>query len=249
MTEALAIKATQVIKESGVNMIKNAFRVIPKFYKSYMESQGNLEADDKEISKYENITKENRGEKESSRFDTEKHNAPFLNSHKIRVVNASDKLFGDVDGYTQLKDKLLANNENMSKGHFAEIARAMKLKKIGYDTEAFGAKVPMLKNTDIDILARNSATGESMWVENKQVGNISLDDKFKRQIDNMQLAKKSGVVLKDGSFFQPDKAVFVNSGDITQSAKEYASSRGVEIADNMKNKSKKFENFIRGDRN
>lgn len=212
------------------------------------ETDSKLAASDKEISNYEKII-DNGDDKLrhlEERFEAEKQDAPFLNDHKLRVVRSADNIFNDTKGYPELKNKLLANNENMSKGHFAEVARAIKLDKIGFETIEFGAKIPLLKNTDIDIFAKNRITGESLWVENKNVKSISLDDKFRRQIDNMSFAKENGVILKDGTFVKPDRAIFVNSGDVTSAAKDYANTHGVEIADNMKNISKKFENFIKG---
>ncbi len=129
---------------------------------------------------------------------------------------------GRIPGALENLELLSVKNEYVNKGRFAELVRAYFLEQAGYKVEAIGQIVETsLGKTDIDILLKDGT-----WIENKQVQEISADQKFKDKIDKMAAAVKeelevNGIKIK--------RAIFLNQGKISQNAIEHAIEKGIPI--------------------
>lgn len=197
----------------------------------------NLTASDKEISNYEKLTDCNNRLKElEEHFEREKYDAKLYKNHpsRLNIIKQADKLFKGVDGYTETKNLTLSSNDNKSRGHFGEIIRGIRAERAGYKVEAFGKYVNN-RQTDIDLLLKDKDSKKLIWLENKEVySGITNDSDFKTKIDKMANALRYGVIDGNQNFIKPNKAVFINSGPISENAKLYARERDVEIYDNVK---------------
>ena len=201
------------------------------------EVDNKLTASDKEISNYEKLAEsmDDKLQRLGERFETEKHDALLYQDYKprLRFIEKADALLAPADGYIQTRDMTLANSLSKAKGHFDEIVRAYTAKNAGYEVDMIGKNVvtPMGK-TDIDVLLTNNDNGQKLWLENKRYDNtdISLDDKFRTKIDKMSSALEHGAMDRNNNLIKPDKAIFMSSGHISESAKIYAQSKGVMIA-------------------
>lgn len=202
------------------------------------DSKSSLMATDKEISNHNKLTENDtdKSQRLEERFNAEKYEAKLYENHpsRLNVIDQADKLFKNVDGYLETRNLTLSSNMNKARGHFGEIVRGIRAERAGYSVEAFGKYVNN-RETDIDLLLKNKDNGKLTWLENKEVhSGISNDNDFKVKIDKMSNAIKHGVVDADNNFIKPDKAVFMNSGSISENAKLYAKERNVEIFDNVK---------------
>jgi len=215
---------------------------------SLSEADSKLTASDKEISNYEKLTEnpDDKIQRLEERFEAEKHDAELYKNYpsRLNVINQADKLFKDVDGYVETKNLTLASNDNKARGHFGEIVRGIRAERAGYSVESFGKYVNN-RETDIDLLLQDKSNGESVWLENKEVySGISNDADFKNKIDKMSNALDYGALDSDGNLIKPEKAVFMNSGSISENAKLYAQEKNIEIFDNVKS-NKQAENILR----
>ena len=136
-----------------------------------------------------------------------------------------DKFIGRIaliPGAEKNMELLGANNEQVNKGRYAELVRAFYLEKEGHQVEAIGKIVETPKGkTDIDILLKDGT-----WIENKQVKEISGDQKLKDKIDKMASAVKKGMEVNG---IKIKRAIFINRGKINDSAIDYAISKGIPI--------------------
>lgn len=212
------------------------------------EIDNKLTASDKEISNYEKLT-ENSDDKLQcldERFESEKFDATLYKDYpsRLKVIDQADKLFKDVDGYIETRNLTLSSNDNKSRGHFGEIIRGIRAERAGYKVEAFGKYVNN-RETDIDLLLKNNTSGERVWLENKEVySGISNNNEFKNKIDKMSHAVEYGAMDSTNNLIKPDKAIFMNSGSVTESAKAYAQEKNIQIFDNVKS-NKQSEQILR----
>jgi len=151
----------------------------------------------------------------------------------LNWMNKFETTLKDVPGFIECKMKTLSYNIDSARGSFAELARAFRLKEAGIDVKEIGKKVETnLGKTDIDILVKN-IKGENIWIENKDVKNISLTNESKLKIDKMADGIKSGVKDTSGEIVKIDKAIFVNNKNISENLSNYAKSQGIHIKENM----------------
>lgn len=141
--------------------------------------------------------------------------ANFLN-HVVKSLR-------DVEGIERPLQRMANGIYQDGRGHFHELLRAYRLNVSGDPPRAIDIPIKLSsgRNTDIDIL-----TGTNKWIECKHRGPLSCDAKFMRQIDNMALGLKSGVVI-NGVNTPITKAVYVNTGSISKQAIDFAAERGV----------------------
>lgn len=232
MTEAIMSKAL----EKSVTQQSTDYSKIKET--KLIETDNKLTASDKEISNYEKLAEnsDDKLQRLEERFEVEKYDADLYKNYpsRLNVINQADKLFKEVDGYIETKNLTLSSNDNKSKGHFGEIIRGIRAERAGHSVEAFGKYVNN-RETDIDLLLKNKSTGEVTWLENKEVhSGISNDNDFKVKIDKMANAVKYGAMDSDNNLIKPNKAIFMNSGSITENAKTYAQEKNVQIYDNVK---------------
>jgi len=129
---------------------------------------------------------------------------------------------GRIPGALENLELLSVKNEYVNKGRFAELVRAYFLEQSGFKVEAIGQIVETsLGKTDIDILLKDGT-----WIENKQVQEISADQKFKDKIDKMSAAVKDGMEVNG---IKIKRAVFMNQGKLSKNAIEYAIDKGIPI--------------------
>lgn len=202
------------------------------------ESDNKLTASDKEISNYEHLSEniDAKLQRLDERFEVEKHEATLYKDYpsRLNIIGQADKLFKDTDGYLETRNLTLSSNDNKSRGHFGEIIRGVRAENAGYSVEAFGKYVNN-RETDIDLLLKDKSSGSEIWLENKEVGSgISNDNDFKIKIDKMSKALEYGAMDDMGNLIKPDKAIFMNSGSISENAKLYAEEKKVSIYDNVK---------------
>jgi len=204
----------------------------------FSEAKRDFVADDTEIMNYNKLleTTDAKMERLDEKFELGKYNAPLYANHpmRLKVIQEANKLFKNVDGYIETRNLTLATNLNKSRGHFGEIIRGIRAERAGYSVEAFGKYVNG-RETDIDLLLKDKKSNQYIWLENKEVhSGISNNIEFKHKIDKMSKALDYGVLDSDNQYIRPDKAVFMNSGTISENAKEYARQKNVYIYDNVK---------------
>ena len=158
----------------------------------------------------------------------------YENNHsRLNWMERFEKELNDTDGFEVTKMKTLSANVDSARGSFGELARAFRIDQAGLEVKAIGKDIiTELGRTDIDILA-NNMRGESIWIENKDVKKISLSDDFKTKIDKIANGLNEGVEDKYNNRIEINKAIFVNKGEITQNAIEYARSKGIHIKEKM----------------
>ncbi len=222
--------------EEGTKYQSNDYSKIKEIKLTKMGNK--LTASNKEISNYEKITgnMDNKLQELEKHFGTEKHDANLYknNPSRLNIINQADKSFKNVDGYIETRNLTLSLNDNKSRGHFGEIVRGIRAERAGYSVEAFGKYVNN-RETDIDLLLKDNSSGKHVWLENKEVfSGISNDNDFKNKINKMSKALDNGAMDSNGNLIEPNKAVFMNSGSITENAKLYAKEKNVEIFDNVK---------------
>lgn len=169
------------------------------------------------------------------RFEKLKLSSPLYENHpqRLKWTEKFDNTIGEVPGYLETRGKTLSENVHSARGAFAELARAHRIQESGLSVKEIGRDVhTSFGKTDIDILAE-SKDGRNIWIENKDVENISCDKNFGLKIAKMEDGLKNGVVDKEGNKIKIDEAIFVNKGNISQEAIEYAKSKGIHIKDNM----------------
>lgn len=169
------------------------------------------------------------------RFEKSKLSAPLYENYpqRLKWIDKCDNTIGEVPGYLKTRGKTLSENVHSARGAFAELARAYRIQESGLSLKGIGKEVhTSFGKTDIDICAETK-DGRNIWVENKDVKNISCNKDFGLKIAKMEDGLKNGIVDKDGNKIKFDEAVFVNKGNISQEAIEYAKSKGIHIKDNM----------------
>lgn len=178
------------------------------------------------------------------RFEKLKFSSPLYENHlqRLKWIEKFDNVIGEVPGYLETRVKTLSENVHSARGSFAELARAYRIQESGLSVKGIGKDVHTnFGKTDIDILAE-SKDGRNIWIENKDVQNISCDKDFGLKIAKMEDGLKNGVVDKEGNKIKIDEAIFVNKGNITQEAIEYAKSKGIHIKDKMDGRA--FQKYI-----
>jgi hypothetical protein len=212
------------------------------------ETDNKLTALDQEISNYEKLSEsmDDKLHRLEERFEAEKYEAKLYKDYpsRLNIIDQADKLFEDVDGYIETRNLTLSSNDNKSRGHFGEIIRGIRAEKARYTVEAFGKYVNN-RETDIDLFLKDKSSGKEVWLENKEVhSGITNDNEFKNKIDKMSNALEYGVMDAKNYLIKPDKAVFMNSGSISENAKLYAKEKNIEIFDNVKS-NKQAEEILR----
>ena len=199
-----------------------------------------FEATNKEIGNYEKLIENSKEKLEQldEKFEKKKADSLLYKEYhpRLNFIAKADRILSDVDGYKETRDMTLANNLSKAKGHFHEITRAFTAKNAGYNVDMIGKNVVTPEGkTDIDLLLTNKENGYKLWIENKKYDNtdITLDEKFRTKIDKMASALKNGAMDSQHNLIKPDKAIFLSSGNINESAKAYAQSKGVMVFDNV----------------
>lgn len=236
MGEPISLVAAISAKETGIVMNKETLR---EFLKETPEMQikespvqnmmGTIKDGALESLKLQNEISLN------NKFAESAPHKPLYENHpgRLQLINKYENSIGNVDGYQMTKIKTLSENVDSARGNFAELVRAFRTKEAGLDVIAIGKDIrTSLGKTDIDILARNKQ-GENIWIENKDVKNISLTEDIKLKIDKMAEGLEKGVRDFNGNSINVDKAIFVNSKKISQSVIDYASSKGIHIKQHM----------------
>jgi len=196
-----------------------------------------------ENSSLETLKAQNEGSL-TDRFNELAPKSPLYENNPSRLnwMERFEKALKGTDGFERTKMKTLSANADSARGSFAELARAYRANKAGLEVEAIGKNIKTeIGKTDIDVLIANKK-GERLWIENKDVKNISLTDDFKIKIDKMSQGLKEGVTDNSGNHIKIDKAVFVNNKNISQNAIEYAKSKGIHIKENMAGRA--FQKYI-----
>ncbi|RMH74539.1 MAG: hypothetical protein D6681_23035 [Calditrichaeota bacterium] len=181
------------------------------------------------------------------RFEREAPDAPLYrrNPSRLEFMNRFEQAIGEAEGFARVKAKTLSENPHAARGYFSELARAYRVHEAGLNVEALDKNVETRAGrTDIDILARRK-DGSYIWIENKDVKDISNTEDFRDKIDKMAAGLKEGVEIEPGRTIKIDKAVFVNQGHISREAMEYARRHNIEIQEKMA-AGKKFREYIAG---
>ncbi len=232
MVEPISASTIAVSKEAILESgIKEGFETVLK--DGGLESQINIIRN----RNLEGIEAHNKAFLEE-RFEKLKVSAPLYENHpqRLKWIEKFDNAIGKVPGYLETRGKTLSENVHSARGAFAELARANKIQEAGLDLKGIGKEVHTnFGKTDIDILAE-SKNGRNIWIENKDVENISRDKDFGLKIAKMEDGLKNGAIDKEGNRIKIDDALFVNKGNISQEAIEYAKSRGIHIKENMDNR-------------
>ena len=169
------------------------------------------------------------------RFEKLKLSAPLYENdpQHLKWIEKYDNTIGEVPGYVEAKNRTLSKNNDSARGALAELARAYRTQEAGLSLKGIGKEVhTSFGKTDMDIFAE-SKDGRNIWIENKDVQNISRDKDFGLKIAKMEDGLKKGVVDKEGIKIKIDEALFVNNGNISQEAIEDAKSKGIHIKDKM----------------
>jgi len=178
------------------------------------------------------------------RFEREVAVASFYrnNPSRIEFMDRFEGALGNVDGFVQLKAKTLSDNISSARGYFSELVRAYRIQQAGLQVVALDKLVDTGKGkTDIDILVKRK-DGTYIWIENKDVKEISKNEDFRAKIDKMASGLQNGVEI-NGHTLKISKAVFVNQGKISPEALDYARSKNIIIKEKM-SASKEFSEYI-----